>query len=84
VTAGREAIMRPVLFAITLALSVFLSGPVGARVGMPLGPDLLREASDVHYVKKDKYKIKYKWESGRCKYEYKADHKSVKEKYKCK
>jgi opacity protein-like surface antigen len=37
---------------------------------------------DVHYAKKDKYK--YKWKGGDCKYEFKADHKGVKEKYKCK
>jgi hypothetical protein len=84
VTAGREAIMRPVLFAITLALSVILSGPIRAKVGMHLGPNALGEASDIHHVKKDEYKVKYKWERGGCKYEYKADHKGVKEKYKCK
>jgi hypothetical protein len=76
--------MRPVLFAIALVLSAVLSGPVGAKVGMHPGPDALGEASDVHHVKKDQYKVKYKWESGGCKYEYKADRKGIKEKYKCK
>jgi hypothetical protein len=84
VSVGREAIMRSVLFPITVALSVIVSGPVGAKVGMHLGADALSEASDVHFVKKGKYKVKYKWQRGNCKYEYKADHKGVKEKYKCK
>jgi hypothetical protein len=77
--------MRPVLFAITLAFPVALSGgPAAAKVGMYFGPDALGEASNVHHVKKGEYKVKYKWESGGCKYEYKADRKGVKEKYKCK
>ena len=81
--------MRRVLFAITLvpftlAFSVISSAPVGARVGMHLGSDALGEASNVHHVKKGKHKVKYKWEGGGCKYEYKADHKGIKEKYKCK
>jgi hypothetical protein len=74
--------MRTVLFP--MALSALLSGPVEAAVGVHLGPDALTEASDIHQVKKDKYKVQYKWENGGCKYEYKADRKGVKEKYKCK
>ena len=76
--------MRPVLFPISLVLLLALSGPVRAKVGMYLGPDVLGEFGDVHHIKKDKSKVKYKWESGGCKYEYKADRKGVKEKYKCK
>ena len=67
-----------------VTLSAVLSGPAAAKVGMHLGGDALRQASNVHYVKKDKYKVKYNWESGGCKYVYKADHKGIKEKYKCK
>ena len=76
--------MRSVLFPISVAVLMALSGPVGAKVGMYIGPDALGALSDVHYVKKDNSKVKYKWESGGCKYEYKADPKGVKEKYKCK
>ena len=78
--------MRSGLFAIAMVVAVVLIGSVGA-----LGQ------GDFYYAKKgkykaehkrefdkDKYKVEYKWEKGGCKYEYRADRKGVKEKYKCK
>ena len=76
--------MRPILFVTTLALSVVLSDPVRATVGMHLGLHALGDVSNIRPIKKGEYKVQYKWERGGCKYEYKADRKGIKEKYKCK
>ena len=48
-----------------------------------LTSDVLASLGQVEQVKKDG-KFKYKWAGGGCKYEYKANHKGFKEKYKCK
>jgi hypothetical protein len=74
--------MRMVLIAAGLALA--LGTTAHARVPSGLAADALHEfaPSDVQHVKKDKYK--YKWKGNGCKYEFKADHKGFKEKYKCK
>ncbi len=66
-------------------MPVAFAGPAEAMVGSHFGSESLREfgQADVHRVKKGK-KFKYKWKSGRCKYEFKTDHKGFKEKYGCK
>jgi hypothetical protein len=74
--------MKPILIAAGLALA--LGTAAHARVPSGLAADTLHglAQADVQQVKKDKYK--YKWKSDGCKYEFKADHKGYKEKYKCK
>jgi len=63
--------------AITIATLVAFSIPIVApATAWPIN------ASDQIGVEQVKYK--YKWKSGGCKYEYKADKKGFKEKYKCK
>jgi hypothetical protein len=73
--------MRMLLIAAAFALA----GATPAHARMPNGlvdalPGLAQ--ADIESVKKDKYK--YKWKGNGCKYEFKADHKGFKEKYKCK
>jgi hypothetical protein len=74
--------MRAILIATGCALA--LGTAAHARVPNGVAADALHglALADVQHVKRDKYK--YKWKSGGCKYEYKADHKGFKEKYKCK
>jgi hypothetical protein len=74
--------MRIILIAAGFALA--LGTAAHARVPSGLAPDALRglAQADVQHVKNDKYK--YKWKGDGCKYEFKADRKGFKEKYKCK
>jgi hypothetical protein len=68
-----EADMR-VMIAAATAFSIFVATPAAAWPIVNLGG-----RGDIRKVGH-----KYKWEGGGCKYEYKADKKGVKEKYKCK
>jgi hypothetical protein len=73
--------MRMLLIAAAFALAA--ATPAHARMpnGLVDAHQGLAQA-DIEPVKKDKYK--YKWKGNGCKYEFKADHKGYKEKYKCK
>ena len=74
--------MRTILIVAGFALA--LATGAHARVPSGVAADALDEfgRNDVQQIKKDKYK--YKWKGNGCKYELKADHKGIKEKYKCK
>jgi hypothetical protein len=66
---------------ILLALGFGFSAPAYAIIN-GLTTEIITATNGVEANKGPKYE--YKWKSGKCKYEYKADHKGVKEKYKCK
>ena len=68
--------------SIALVLGFGLSSPAYA-IPNGLTADVLATVGQVEQVKKSG-KFKYKWARGGCKYEYKANHKGFKEKYKCK
>jgi|SoiMethySBSTD1v2_1073268.scaffolds.fasta_scaffold11014_10 hypothetical protein len=72
--------MRTVLLAAGVTLA--LASAAQARVpAVPLAQVAHERAqADILPVKNDKYK----WKGGGCKYEFKANHKGFKEKYKCK
>jgi hypothetical protein len=74
--------MRMVLLAAGAALA--LASAAHARVPAAPFAQVAHERAqpDVLQVKNGKYK--YKWKGGGCKYEFKANHKGFKEKYKCK
>jgi hypothetical protein len=74
-----EATMRLVLAGVVLSLAM-TTQPTSAWG--PIGHDSVLDLArnDLLLAKGDKYK----WKAGGCKYEYKADNKGFKEKYKCK
>ena len=67
---------------IVLVFGFGLSHPAYA-ISSGLTSDMLASLGQVEQVKKGG-KFKHKWARGGCKYEYKVNHKGVKEKYKCK
>jgi len=71
--------MRLVLAGSILS-SAIITPP--ALAWSPMGRDSMADVAhhDLLLAKGDKYK----WQAGGCKYEYKADKKGFKEKYKCK
>jgi len=74
--------MRTILISAVFALALGSAAHARLPSGLALDASHGLAQIDVQQVKKDKYK--YKWKSGGCKYEFKADHKGFKEKYKCK
>jgi hypothetical protein len=69
----------------TLAISLVVSLPVQAAISTNLDSrgnarEWQQDQTPIRYAGGDKVK----WKAGGCKYEYKADAKGIKEKYKCK
>jgi hypothetical protein len=68
--------MRITTIVAVAVFSVFVATPAGAWPIVDLGGrGDIEQVGDKHI---------YKWQGGGCKYEYKADKKGVKEKYRCK
>ena len=68
------------LIVIGTELGLALTAAPAAAFG-PMSGGAFRDATESSVVLA---KSKYKWKAGGCKYEYKADRKGFKEKYKCK
>ena len=69
------------LISVGVVLSLAMITPPALAWG-PIGHDSLRDAAQNDLLPAKAYK--HKWKAGGCKYQYKADKKGFKEKYKCK